>query len=161
MRKETREAIKKIDGKLETIKDRLIGEDSEKFAKELDEFLMGRPCHVEGMIYQPLVWSEDLGEVSEKSLEKYIAFHNGNRKEDGDWRLPTDLELSRALRAMKPAGFSVMIYYWSSTLSRSGARQITYNHGGGLGSSDGSMGGCNQKHPHLRLCREIKFLEQP
>ena len=115
------------------------------------------PSGWEEMIHIPLEWSPDFGQIAYNWIPTIIEKHC---HENGlGWRLPTENELARALRAMKPSSFSKMIYYWSST-PHFDARGLTivYNHGEGLGSSgEWDMSRAGQRHPHLCLCREKKL----
>lgn len=46
----------------------LLGKDAVEWANELKKFLRKEPSWAEEMIYTPLEWSSDLGEVSIQSL---------------------------------------------------------------------------------------------
>jgi hypothetical protein len=139
----------------------LLGKDSAEWFEELKKFMRKDPSHAEGMIYIPLEWSADLGEVSRDLLQEYTDLYN--KGHGGGWRLPIDKELSRALKKMKPDGFTVWKYYWSGTENTNGGGYTvtyTYNGMGGLGSMTSVFFIVSgQKYPHLRLCRPVKLPE--
>jgi hypothetical protein len=122
----------------------------------------------EEMIHIPLEWSEDLGIVTRGEIATRIALFEDSKAKKGNggsWRLPTNKELSRALKAMKPAdGFSFDIYFWSSTpfrptlnddpeIIKSCCRDC---HPDGSYRLCGSHGAAHD-HVHLRLCRPRKL----
>jgi hypothetical protein len=142
------------------ITDKLCGEDCEKWLEALRLFSREEPNWVEGMIYIPLEWGLDMGEVALELIEDRIKLH-----EKGfacGWRLPTDKELSRALKLMK-VKFVVGEYFWSSTDDSNNHGHKIIRTSDGCGGLECSGSRCfystNQKHPRLRLCRPITIPE--
>lgn len=145
-----------VRGLFKDLMDKLCGEDQQKWLEALKHFLRGEPTWAEEMIYTPLEWSENLGGVCFKYLQEQSELYN--KGHGGNWRLPTDKELDRALRKMKPTGFELQRYYWTSTPHFDGrGMTITYTYDGcgGLGSKSS----LEEKYPTLRLCRPIKLPE--
>ncbi len=154
--------LREVRGLFKDLMDKLCGENWEKWLEALKLFLRGEPTWTDGMINIPIEWSLDLGEVSHNLLQEHTELYN--KDHGGGWRLPTDKELSRALKRMKPDGFTVWKYYWSDTVySNGGGNTITYTYDGrgGLGSMSHLHGFRvnNGEHPYLRLCRPIKLPE--
>ncbi len=152
--------LREVRGSLKDLTDKLSGEDGREMLEKFNKFLRGEPVNAEGMIYRPLEWTPDLGEASESSLRGFIDQYNGDAIA---WRLPTDKELCRALRAMKPKGFTLWRYYWTSTshFSVSGYDVIrTHDGTGGIGvCSSYRFSTMYQQAPNLRLCRELVLPE--
>ena len=136
----------------------MLSKDFDEWLAEFRKFVCKKPCWNEGMIYAPLEWSEDYGEVAENRVQDRIFFLND---EGGiDWRLPTEKEVSRALKAMKPDGFVVGKYYWTSTPFSNGSGSTIVRtcdgRGGGLEyESHLLLKSCDQQYPHFRLCRSV------
>jgi hypothetical protein len=157
-------ALREYHGLREQLDRALLGKNAEKWGKAIRTFMREEPTWTEGMIYIPLEWSLDLGPVSKKFLQDQVDFYC---KMNGDgWRLPTHDELLRSMRIMRPVGFVIRIYYWTSTPSEDRDQkglEVIYTHDGrgGLGSlSDNYMSHNYQAHPHLRLCREVEIAGQ-
>ena len=161
MKKMLSDALREYHGLREEIDKHLLGKNPEKWVAAFKKCLREEPTWAEGMIYIPLEWSLDFGETPELSLQKCIEVQN---LECGkSWRLPTEDELDRALRTMKPSGFSLWKYYWSSSPwsgKEEGGNVVTYAYDeiGGLGScsSNNSRFTKGQIYPCVRLCREKK-----
>jgi hypothetical protein len=138
--------------------EKISGAEGRVWLEALKKFLRREPTWAEAMIYTPLEWTEDFGGCDFESIGDFVNLYN--KKTHGGWRLPTDRELIRALRIMKPEGFTTGIYYHTSTLEDDAPFQniIVYNHGQGLGSTLWRIiSGYAQGLPHLRLCREMKI----
>ncbi len=142
-----------VRGLFKDLIDKLCGEDWQKWLEAFKLFLRGHPTWAEGMIYIPLEWGQDLGEVSSGFVQSYV---------NPGWRLPTEKELRRALLKMKPEGFVLWKYYWTSTKHSSGKgfeTIRTHDGRGGLGHLSSFHHDDDQQNPHLRLCRPIKLPE--
>ena len=93
-------ALRDLRGPLNTLMERLSGEDGDLVLKELNKFNRGEPCMINGLPYTKLIWSDCLGEI------RNIG-HLGDRTDDyrtmhgRGWRLPTVNELSRYLRSLE------------------------------------------------------------
>ena len=150
-----------VSGPFDDLNKKLCSEEGKKWLEAFKLFLRGEPTWTDGMINIPIEWSLDLGEVSHNLLQEHTELYN--KGHGGGWRLPTDKELSRALKKMKPDGFTVWKYYWSGTENINGngyTITYTYNGMGGLGSMPSIFfNASDQKNPHLRLCRPIKLPE--
>lgn len=148
-------------GPLKDLNEKMSGKDGYEVLGKLNEFLRGEPVNAEGMIYIPLEWSPDLGPVAKEFLQDQTDLYSKMYR-DG-WRLPTHDELLRAMRIMRPAGFLIRIYYWTSTLREDGDRKVfeviyTHDGHGGLGgTSEDDINHNEQAYPHLRLCREVEI----
>jgi hypothetical protein len=150
----------------------LLGKDAVEWANELKKLLRKEPCWAEGMINIPIEWGPDMMEVSYESIQEHIKLHEKGYHEG--WRLPTEKELYLALKKMKPNGFTIDKYYWTSTPASScddwpstrfsGNTNVmviihTYDGRGGVSCEPSINFPGRQKYPHLRLCRPIKLPE--
>jgi hypothetical protein len=152
-------ALQDFLGLLQQLIRNLLGKDSEEWTTAFKKFLRKEPTWAEEMMYIPLEWSPDLGNVSKKCLQDHIDLY---RKENGPcWRLPTYSELRRALSKTPPKGFSIMRYYWTSTLDegKDGIFSVLRTHDGcgGLGQSSDHYFPSGMKGPNLRLVRVVSI----
>ncbi len=151
-------ALCEASGPLKELLDRLSGKDGDQWLAEFNLFIRKDPCWADEMIYKPLEWSADYGEVGRSSVDDYIAIHKKKYADGGiGWRLPTCDEVRRALRIMKPAGFTIGKYYWTSTRnSNNDDVEVVYAYDdkGGLGISEARI---QRGSIHLRLVREQYF----
>jgi hypothetical protein len=157
MNKMLSDVLRDYHGLREQLDRALLGDNAEKWGKAFRTFMRGEPTWAEGMIYPPLEWSRDLGEVPLDLIENTIRLY-GEEYVDGGigWRLPTSEELRRALRIMKPEGFMIRVYYWSSTPDdNGGGLKILYTHDGCGGICYGGSGFCRNEKVHLRLVRAM------
>jgi len=147
--------LREVRGSLKDLNDKLSGENGREMLEKFNQFLRGEPVNVEEMIYKLLEWSPDLGDVPKSLLQQHIDLYQKRYCDGSGWRLPTEGEIRRALKIMKPDGFLVGRYYWTSVKAEAGTViYYTYDGHGGLGSSVYS--GSHREKIHLRLCREIK-----
>ncbi len=151
-----------VRGLFKDLMDKLCGEDWEKWLEAFKHFLRGEPTWAEEMIYTPLEWSLDFGEVPQSLLQEHIDLHNKGHV--GGWRLPTLGELTRK---MKKDGrlFVTNRYYWTSTDCKNDGVCIgkgllkTYDNRGGLCHSCSRDVLLLTEVPRLCFCRQIKLPE--
>ena len=160
------EALREYHGLREQLDRALLGGEAEKWHRALKTFMRGEPTWAEGMINIPLQWTPDLGEIHRNIIPGHIS--SFNQRLGLGWRLPTDKELSRSLRAMRPEGFHFGKCYWTSSPSPDGDRDsllVIENESDGrrlnsMSSRYFERIGMGERSPHLRLCREINFSDQ-
>lgn len=140
----------------------LLGKDAVEWANELKKFLRKEPCWAEEMVYTPLEWGDDLGNVRQDLLQQYVDLYDKSR--GGGWRLPTGGELTRKMR--RDGEFFVRDkYYWTSTDCMSNGFSVgkeiikTYDNKGGLCGGRSKDLELRSEMPRLRLCRPIKLPE--
>ncbi len=92
-------ALRDFCGPLNTLVERLAGEDGEMWLKELNKLLRGEACWPNGISYSPLEWGRDLLFVDAiKDHELHIKL---NQNQPGSpWRIPTRDELDRKLKSL-------------------------------------------------------------
>jgi hypothetical protein len=152
-------SLREIIGPLNQLLENLSGKNGLEWLEAIKKFLRKEPTWAEGMIYQPLRWSGDFGNVPKGRIQACVdSCNTGNSL---GWRLPTEKELIRALRIKDAPGFVVGVYYWTSTVRDDGGIAVCYTHDG--------RGGCGEApdsridHIHLRLVRtiELGIMNQP
>ncbi len=151
-------ALCEVRGLLNQLMENLCGKDWEKWLEALKTFLRGEPTFAEEMIYPPLRWSTDLGEIPRVNLLSQTSSYC--RQFGEGWRLPTEKELARAMKNTELANeFALLKYYWTSTSHSDADKKMTvlYRHQdeGVSYSREDWLG--NQKNPYLRLCRTREF----
>ena len=93
-------ALREFRGPLNTLVERLAGEDGDIWLAELNKYLRGEPCMVNGIPYPKLLWSSCKGEI--RNIEHLYTLIDDYRTANGlGWRLPTVNEFSRYLKSLK------------------------------------------------------------
>ena len=151
-------ALHEANGPLKQLLDRLSGKDGDLWLTEFNLFIRKDPCWADEMIYKPLEWSQDYGETERLLVEDQITLHKKKYADNGiGWRIPTSGEVRRALKIMKPVGFTIGKYYWTSTRNYNNDDVevvYAYDDRGGLGTSEARI---QKGSIHLRLVRERHF----
>ncbi len=113
-------ALRDLRGPLNTLVERLAGEDGEMWLNELNKLLRGETCWPNGISYLPLIWAIDLLFIDAiKNHGDHIRFTQGETS--SPWRIPTTDELSRKLKSLEPIAFeSVNAEYYLTLLVANG-----------------------------------------
>ncbi|MEI8123608.1 MAG: hypothetical protein WCG60_00350 [bacterium] len=157
MNKMLSDALREYHGLREQLDRALLGDKAKKWGKAFATFMRGEPTWVEGMIYAPLEWSRDLGEVPVDLIKNTIRLF-GKEYADGGigWRLPKVGEVYRSLKRTGHSGFVLGRLFWASNSESDGGGILIIDTLDGkqvgiLNSSDYSL----EKEVHLRLVREM------
>lgn len=143
-------ALHEACGPLKDLLGKLSGDMGDKYLTELRLFLQGEPCWVDEMIYKPVEWSNDLGEVNPSSLQERIDLFKKEYCDNGiGWRLPTYKEMHRALEAGK---FESWVYYVTKPEKEGLGIPVLRRHNAGLSLSD-----IRAEKAHLILVRDLKI----
>ena len=131
-------SLREARGPINSLMEKLTGEDGEMWLGLLNKLNRGEPCLVDGIPYPKLKWVR---------LSEFVNFANTQdviddyRTEHGSgWRLPTDDELNRFLHSADPATFQSFNQGHYLTLMVTGGRVMevfrAHNGEGGLYRDD-------------------------